>query len=152
MHKGDLPTFSDEEWSLQFWGNQGQVAFVIDPIGATGSSGYALLTSTINLNTAKWYYLVATWDATAPTPYMQLYINGTLNNSLGSPSAASITARTSPACSVHVGAQLPTQYDTTYGYFGFNGKINGVRITNTPMTAQTVAANYATYILQTPNW
>jgi hypothetical protein len=152
VHKGDLPDFSDEAWSLQFWGNQGQIAFVIDPTTATGSGGYALLTSTVNLNTGKWYYLVATWDGTASTPYMYLYINGTQNNSLPSPSLASITARTNPPSSVHVGSQLPTTYDATYGYFGFNGKINGVRISATPMSATTVAANYATYILQTPNW
>jgi len=53
---------------------------------------------------------------------------------------------------VIIGSQLPTQYNTTYGYFGFNGKINGVRISATPMSAQTVASNYATYILQTPSW
>jgi len=149
VHKGDLATFLDECWSLQFWGPYGQVAFVIDPIGATGSGGYALLTSTVNLNLGAWYYLVGTWDATAPTPYMNLYINGTLNASLAS--ASVVTARTNSS-GVHVGSQLPVQYDTTYGYFGFNGKINGVRVSTTPMSAATVASNYATYVSQTSSW
>jgi hypothetical protein len=152
VHKGDLPSFNDECWSLQFWGNQGQIAFVIDPTSATGSGGYALLTSTKNLNTAKWYYLVATWDATASTPFMNLYINGTLNTTASpTPSPASITARTNGS-SVHVGSQLPVTYDATYGYFGFNGKINGVRISATPMNATTAASNYVTYLPQTVNW
>jgi hypothetical protein len=152
IHKGDLPDFSDECYSLQMWGNQGTVAFVIDPVTATGSGGYYLLTSTTNLNTGKWYYLVAAWDATASTRYVKLYINGTLNASSSSPpSAAAITARTN-ASGLHVGAQLPTQYNVTYGYFGINGKINGVRISSTPMAAQEVASNYATYLPQTVGW
>ncbi|MGA2977193.1 MAG: LamG domain-containing protein [Spirochaetia bacterium] len=154
VHKGDLADFSDECFSLQFWGNQGQVAFVIDPATATGSGGYYLRTSSINLNIGKWYYLVATWDATASTPYASLYINGQLDNGSASPSsptAASITARVN-ASTLVVGSQLPVTYDATYGYFGFNGKINGVKVYNTAVAASTVAANYAAYVTQTVNW
>jgi hypothetical protein len=51
-----------------------------------------------------------------------------------------------------VGSQLPVTYDATYGYFGFNGKINGVKVYNTAVAASTVAANYAAYVTQTVNW
>jgi hypothetical protein len=150
VHKGVQANFSDEAWSLQFWGNQGQVAWVIDQPTSLGAN-YDLLTSKINLNTGKWYYLVATWDATANPKYINLYINGTLNNSR-LPSWTPNEADPTNTSAVIIGSQLPTQYNGTYGYFGFNGKINGVRISSTPMSAQTVASNYATYILQTPNW
>ena len=100
------------------------------------------------MNLGKWYYLVATWDNASPTKYVNLYINGTLNNSIV-PTHGGAQSNTS---NLIIGSQLPTTYDATYGYFGFNGKMNGVRVTNTPMSAATVAANYATYIVQTPSW
>jgi hypothetical protein len=154
VHKGVLPTFADEAWSLQFWGNQGQVAWVIDKPGSGGAQ-YDLLTSTINLNTQKWYYLVATWDATATPRYINLYINGTLNKSMV-PSYNGTTwnpeADAANTSGVLIGSQLPTQYNTTLGYFGFNGKINGVTVSAAPMSATTVALNYATYLPQTANW
>ena len=150
VHKGVSPTFNDEAWSLQFWYGQGQIAWVIDQPGSSGSS-YDLLLSTINLNTNKWYYIVATWDATANPKYINLYINGTLNNSR-LPSWTPSEADPNNTSAVIVGSQLPTTYDATYGYFGFNGKINGVRVTSTPMSATTVASNYAAYVLQTANW
>jgi Concanavalin A-like lectin/glucanases superfamily len=150
VHKGVQPNFSDEDYSLQFWGNQGQIAWIIDNPSNPGNQ-YDLLTSTINLNPGKWYYIVATWDDTAGPKYNNLYINGTLNNSM-TPSWTPEAAGTSNTSAVIIGSQLPTQYDATYGYFGFNGKINGVSISSTPMSAATVAANYATYIVQTPSW
>jgi hypothetical protein len=149
VHKGISPTFSDEAWSLQFWGNQGQVAWVIDKPGSSGNS-YDLLTSKINLNTGKWYYLVATWDDTASPKYDNLYINGTLNNSMVPTSSPEADGTNTSA--VIIGSQLPTTYNSTYGYFGLNGKINGVVISSTPMSATTVASNYATYLPQTTHW
>jgi hypothetical protein len=154
VHKGELPDFSDEAWSLQFWGNQGQIAWVIDR-PTSGGAQYDLLTSKINLNTKKWYYLVATWDATANPKYNKLYINGVENNTMV-PSYNGTTwnpeADAGNNKKVIVGSQLPVQYNTTYGYFGFNGKINGVNVSASPMSAATVASNYATYVLQTANW
>ena len=146
VHKGVLTDFTDECYSLQFWGNQGQVAFVLDTAGA--GSAYDLATSTFNLNTGTWYHLVGTWDTQSATKYLKLYINGTLNSSGG----AHAGGRANKFAGKSVGSQLPTQYDATYGYFGFNGKINGVRISSTPLSAAQVAANYATYIVQTPGW
>ena len=65
VHKGVQADFLDECYSLQFWGNNGQVAFVID--GSGGGNNYDLVTSSINLNTGAWYYLVATWDNLSAT-------------------------------------------------------------------------------------
>jgi hypothetical protein len=146
VHKGILTDFSDECFSLQFWGNQGQVAFVVD--GAGGGANYDIVQSTIKLNTGKWYYLVGTWDTASATKFVKLYINGSLDKTV----TATHNGAQSNSAAVTVGSQLPTQYNGTYGYFGFNGKINGVRVSATPMSAATVASNYATYILQTPNW
>jgi hypothetical protein len=150
VHKGVLPSFADEAYSLQFWGNTGTIAMVLDKPGSAGAS-YDLVTSTINLNLNKWYYVVATWDTTVSPKKLNLYVNGTLNNS------TTITQATSGADSTNlsdllIGSQLPTQYSAQYGYFGFKGRINGVRISSSAMSAASVASNYATYVLQTPNW
>jgi hypothetical protein len=150
VHKGVLPDFSDEAWSLQFWGAGGQLAWVIDK-PTSGGAQYDLVTSTINLNTKKWYYIVATWDATATTKYNDLYINGVLNQH-GTPSWTPNEVDPANTSGVLIGSQLPVQYNAAYGYFGFNGKINGVKVTDTATSAATVAANYATYVGQTANW
>jgi hypothetical protein len=147
VHKGDKADFTDECYSLQFWGNLGQVAMIVD----YAPPSYAIVQSTTNLNTGKWYYLVATWDATAKKPALNLYINGVLNKSVTSYSAAQLTAATNTS-SLHVGAQLPVTYSTAYGYFGFNGKINGVKVSKTVASASTIAANYATYVTATSGW
>jgi hypothetical protein len=147
VHKGVLADFTDECYSLQFWGNQGQLALVLD--GPGGGSNYNLLTSTINLNTAKWYYIVATWDTTAVTKYMKLYINGSLNSSkvptvLPAP-------RIYPA-DLLIGSQLPSLYSPAYGYFTFNGALYGVNVSNAARDAATISSFYTANKGKTANW
>jgi hypothetical protein len=152
VHKGVDPTFSDECYSLQFWGNQGQVALVLDPTTATGSGGYDLLTSTINLNKNKWYYLVGTWDTTAATPYMRLYINGALNASKNPAECVAHGGVRTNSSDLLIGSQLPVLYNVTYGYFGLNGAINGVRISSTATAAADILTFYNTYKGDTKDW
>jgi hypothetical protein len=146
VHKGELANFSDESYSLQFWGNQGQIALVLD---TTGGSSYDLVTSTINLNTGKWYYLVATWDKTVSPKYMNLYVDGVQKGS-AVPSLAGAPQQNNAA--ILIGSQLPNTYSQAYGYFSFNGAITGVKLSTTPMSAATALANYNTYVGQTTGW
>ncbi len=151
VHKGIQADFSDECYSLQFWGSSGQLAFILSGPNSTATGGYDLLTSTINLNTKKWYYLVATWDTGAATPYINLYINGVLNKTM-KPQASANGARVAPGANLIVGSQLPVTYSAVYGYFGFNGKINGVRVSTPPMSAAEVLSTYNQYKSATANW
>jgi hypothetical protein len=149
VHKGVNIDFSDECYSLQFWGNNGQIAFTID--GSGGGSNYDLVTSSINLNTGTWYYLVATWDnrSSASPKFMNLYINGILR---GSTVPTHGGAQNLPSADLIIGSQLPNLYSAPYGYFSFNGAITGVRLTATPMSAGTAIANYTALVGQTSGW
>jgi hypothetical protein len=147
VHKGELATFTDECYSLQFWGNQGQLALVLD---GTDGSNYDLLTSTINLNTGTWYYLVATWDRIAIPQYMTIYINGSLNNSK-TPTLAN--APQTNGSKLLIGSQLPSSYSPAYGYFTLNAALYGVKVYGgAPLDAATISSFYAANKGNTTNW
>lgn len=148
VHKGVNPDFSDECYSLQFWGNNGQIAFTIDGLG--GGNNYDLVTSSINLNTGAWYYLVATWDNSsgASPKYMNLYINGILRGS----TVPTHGGAQSNGSSLIIGSQLPNLYSAPYGYFSFNGAITGVVLTPSALPVTTIVTNYDLYKNQTAGW
>jgi hypothetical protein len=140
VHKGTNANFSDEAFSLQGWGSGGQIAMLVDRSGS-----YDAAYSDINLNTGKWYYLVGTWDVTGGNRYLRLYINGVLHGS-GTPSAINPLGTTdATSTGLMVGSQLPVSYNSTWGYFGVNGKIVGVNLSATPMSAAAALANYNAY-------
>ena len=147
VHKGVNPNFTDECYSLQFWGNQGQVALALD--GPGGGSNYDLLTSTINLNTGRWYYLTATWDRAASPQFMKLYINGVLNARRVPTVSGSPQVNTSDLL---IGSQLPSTYSPAYGYFSLNGAIAGVTLSNSALDATTVLAQYNAQVGNTGSW
>jgi hypothetical protein len=146
IHKGVKADFTDECYTLQGWGSGGKIAFAIDGPGGN----YDIATSDIKLNVKKWYYLVGTWDTTAATPYINLYINGVLHGSARPYNAASGAQVNSS--DLLIGSQLPVQYNTTWGYFGLNGKIVGANVSAIPMTVATALANYNQYSASTANW
>ena len=147
IHKGVSPSFSDECYSLQGWGNTGQIAIALDSPTNPGSS-YDLVASTIDLNVGAWYYLVATWSTS--TKQISLYINGVLNNSgTMSNTSSGVNTNSSP---VLIGSQLPAIYSSQYGYFGFDGKIVGANISSSAMTATAVLATYKQYKGNTSSW
>lgn len=47
---------------------------------------------------------------------------------------------------------MPNQYSAPYGYFSFNGAINGVILTAASMTAQNAIDRYNLYKDQTAGW
>jgi len=138
IHKGVKVDFTDEAYSLQGWGAGGQIAMIVDRSGT-----YDAAYSDINLNTGKWYYIVGTWDVTGSNRYLRLYINGVLHGS-ASPSVIYNAGTTdNQSLGMMVGSQIPSSYNSTWGYFGVNGKILGVNVSKAPMTPAAIAAKYA---------
>jgi hypothetical protein len=149
VHKGTAVDFSDECFSLQGWGNGGQMAIILDKAG-TGNT-YDGVYSKINLKIKTWYYIVATWDTTAGSSFVRLYINGN-RTTLGASGAPSVALYRENTSSVLVGSQLPSVYSTAYGYFGFNGKITGANVSQTPLTDAQVTTNYNASVGYTASW
>lgn len=148
VHKGTAVDFSDECFSLQGWGAGGQMAIVLD---YPGSSSYDMVASTINLNQGRWYYLVATWD-TVGAKTIKLYINGVLNNSGATAGSVSSSGYKTNSSAVLVGSQLPSIYNSTWGYFGFNGRITGVNVYASVLDPTTITSRFNTYKGQTATW
>jgi hypothetical protein len=147
VHKGTNPNFSDEAYSLQGWGAGGQIAMIVDQNG-----NYDAAFSDINLNTGKWYYIVGIWDVTGGNRYIQLYINGVLHGS-GTPNVIYPNGTSdTPTLGMMVGSQLPYLYNSTWGYFGVNGKIVGVNVTPSAMSPTAILAKYNTNVGYTSSW
>ncbi len=132
VHKGVKKDFSDESYSLQYWGNDGTLRFLV-----TGSKGvYSYADSSSKLEPGVWYHIVAAWDAN----YVMLYINGSLS---GSAKNKTGPVRDSNGGLV-IGAQLPDQfYNSTYKNFCFNGIIDRVQIFSKSLTPDEVTTRYS---------
>ncbi len=150
VHKGILTDFSDESYSLQFMGKRGNVGFAI----VTQSPyRYSLAKSKLRLNTGKWYYIAGTYDAAK----VRLYIFGEgvssganeyylkeVNNNVGAPFT--------PGGNLVLGSQF-TEEQRKNGYYGLDGFINGVRITNEEAkSADDLRAYYIANRGLTSNW
>lgn len=156
VHSGAKADWTDEIWSLQFMGSTNTVAF---SMSAQTPYKYDYVTSTYNLNLGKWYYLVATWDLTpaqAKNRKMILYINGVSNASktFSNVSPTSKFAPLAPATSVPVviGSQFYDATQALSGYYGLNGKINGVLIENRVWTPAEILAFYNANKAKTALW
>jgi hypothetical protein len=129
LHKGEKKDFSDETWTLQFWGT-GIIAILV-----RGEDGSLLkVQSTITMNTDEWYHVSATWD----TEEVSLYINGSLDGCLEN---TVDPIRTSDGGLV-IGAQLSETYSDSYGHIGFDGIIDEVKIFSRVLDADEVMALY----------
>jgi hypothetical protein len=149
VHKGMAADFSDEAYSLQGWNNQGQIAFIVDNPG----NSYDAVYSSSKINAKKWYYLVGTWDFTGVKKFINLYINGALTSTT-TPTGLRATSGAADSSSngLMVGSQLPVSYSSAYGYFGVDGKIAGVNITQSSLSAAEVLAKYNQYKGYTSSW
>ena len=132
VHKGVKKDFSDESYSLQYWGNDGTLRFLV-----TGNSGiYSYTDSSTKLVPGEWYHIVAAWDSTD----VMLYINGSLS---GSAKNKTGPVRDSSGGLV-IGAQLPDQfYNSTYKNFCFNGIIDRVQIFSNALNPDEVTSRYS---------
>jgi len=133
VHKGVEKDFSDESYSLQFWGKNGTDGTVRFSIFNDAGS-YAYVDSQTKLSVDTWYHIVATWDAST----INLYINGNLEKSITN----SIGNVRDSAGALIIGAQLPVTYSTSWSNLVFNGIIDRVQISNNALTASEVAAIY----------
>ncbi|MDP3176514.1 MAG: LamG domain-containing protein [Spirochaetaceae bacterium] len=140
VHKGVAADFSDECFSLQGWGSNGQMAIVLDKPGA--GNEYDAVFSNSNLKKKTWYHLVATWDASLGAgSFIRLYVNGDYKKKGGSDTPTVALYREN-ASALLVGSQLPSIYSSAYGYFGFDGKITGVNLFDRALTEAEVTARY----------
>jgi hypothetical protein len=130
VHKGEKPDFSDESWSLQFWGTEGQLALFLTNEAGTAQS----IMSTANLATGQWYHVAAAWDAAM----VRLYINGQENTS----AANTIGSVRDSDGRLIIGAQLSVPYDASFGHVGFNGIIDEVSVIDHALSAAEIDADY----------
>lgn len=146
VHAGVKSDFSDELWTLQFMGANTVPVF---GLAAQSPYKYDLVTGTKKLNTGKWSYVVATWDLAANS--MKMYING---RAQGSASFRNVTTASSFATDspVIIGSQFFDSTKVLPGYYGFNGKINGVLIDSRVWSATEISNFYATNKGNTANW
>lgn len=142
VHKGEQSDFSDEAYSLQFWGRNGTVSFAI--VEQSPRYNYDVTKSKKRLNTNRWYYVVGTWDATTVRIYVDGVEESSTDNTIGEP-------YDSPGPLV-IGSQLYSDDSVLKNYYGFNGKINGVRVTDRALSAEEIADNYTTYSPLTASW
>lgn len=81
IHKGENSNFSDEAYSLQFWGNSSgksnkYLAFALND--NNGNQYFTYSNSKLELN--KWYHIALVWNS--DSYYAKLYINGVLDKQI----------------------------------------------------------------------
>lgn len=133
VHKGVKPDFSDESYSLQFWGNNGTDGTVRFSV-FNNKNVYSYVDSNTKLATGIWYHIVATWN----TSGLCIYINGAIDNSL----QANVGNVRKSQGDLIIGAQLNSQLSTYFGNVGFNGVIDRVLIFNSTLSDTEVMDHY----------
>lgn len=131
MHRGDLPSFADETYSLQFWSGNRITLYLNDISG----NSYQVTTTSTFADTGKWYLVTGTWDSAG----MRIYVNGQLEASNATP----VTLKSTPAGGVNIGAQTTSIYSGAFKNFPFDGMIDSVSIFNMSLSAGEIMWNYA---------
>ena len=126
VHKGQKKNFSDEAYSLQF--DTGRKVSMNLKAGATLPTVTSVTTLT---NDNQWYHVAATWD----DYYLKIYINGVLDKQV--PNTGGIDAAKTKGKLI-LGAQI-TEYDSTYGYYGFDGIIDQIYLYARALSATEIA-------------
>jgi len=130
VHKGENADFSDEAYTLQFWGTNGRVRFAI--YNEKGDT--LILDSKVSPPLGEWSHVAATFNRDTVT----LYINGkpvvTKPNTIG-------VVRNSDG-GLQIGAQVTEDYNKKYGHFGFDGGIDEVGIDGKALTPEEIRELY----------
>lgn len=152
VHAGIRQDFKDEIISLQFIGNNNTPAFAVVAQGPRYD--YDLVQSSEKLqksnnNRDNWYHLVATWNRVANN--LSIYVNGVLRgtSTFSNIKATSTFAVASP---VVVGSQFYDATNVLSGYYGTEGKINGVLIDDRAWSASEIKTFYDNNKNKTANW
>ncbi|MDA3955607.1 LamG-like jellyroll fold domain-containing protein [Oceanispirochaeta sp.] len=128
VHKGVKHDFSDEGYTLQFW-DRGRVSFGI--VEQSPRYKYSLQTSSLSLNTGKWYYIIGRWDSSSV--YLDLYYNNasgkTKSKSYSGTNTLSSKQPFPESGPLIIGSQYLEDYGKI-GFYGFDGKINGVFVSD----------------------
>ena len=130
VHKGEYKNFSDEAFTLQFWGTNGTV--LISLINEAGER--IMLYSETRVETENWYHIAATWNEEE----VRLYINGTLDSSVEN----TIRAIRNNESSIIIGAQLNNPYNENWGHLGFDGLIDEVNIHRAALSEEEISDYY----------
>jgi len=130
VHRGDLASFADETYSLQFWNGNTITLYLNDISG----NAYQVTTTTNFTNTGQWYLVTGTWDSSG----MKIYVNGQLEAS----NTTAVTLRNAPAGGVNIGAQTTGVYSGAYKNFPFNGKIDSASVFNRSLSTGEILWGY----------
>lgn len=133
VHKGVKKDFSDESYSLQFWGDNGTDGTLrFSVFNSTG--GYAYVESSTKLAVGTWYYVAATWNASE----IRLYVNGNLEDAVPN----TIGNIRDSSGGLVIGAQLPVIYSSSWSNLVFNGAIDRVQISSSALTEQQISDKF----------
>ena len=135
VHKGVKKDFSDESYSLQFWGDNSGTDGTLRFSVFNSKGGYNYVESTTKLALNKWYYVVATWDSTD----IRIYVNGALENKITN----SIGKVLDSTGGLVIGAQLPIVYTTSWSNLVFNGTIDKVQIYGSAISESEISEKYS---------
>ena len=131
VHKGEYRNFSDEAFTLQFWGTDGTI--LISLINESGER--IMLYSETKVETEAWYHVAATWNEEE----VRLYINGTLDSEMEN----TIGAIRDNESGIVIGAQLNNAYNDNWGHLGFDGLIDEVSLNRAALTDEEISDHYS---------
>jgi hypothetical protein len=134
IHKGVTTDWSDESYSLQYWLTSGGYVQIAIILNKTPGNYLAVISNYVIGNNA-WYHIVATWDTTTTS----IYVNGTLAAS--APSNGYVPIYNSNA-GVLIGKQIPDQSSGYYSEYGFKGTISYIHLYDRAMNAQEALDHY----------
>ncbi len=140
LHKGVKPNFSDEAWSLQFWGKDKPAIFFRNE---EGKSKRLVSSEALELN--KWHHIAATWgfDEADGKSRVRLYVDGEKKGELDISSFLPLFNSTGDLI---IGSQLPEPYsEGKFGHITFRGAIDEILIYDRPLTEQEVTELYSQY-------
>jgi hypothetical protein len=130
IHKGNKKDFSDEAYSLQFWGNGGTVRFAL----FDENGDYENIDSTFELEVEQWYHLAVTWNGST----LALYIDGEVDNSKENV----IGSVRNTNGMLQIGSQLTEKYNNNYGYLEFEGVIDEVKMYHTALSQDEINQSF----------
>ena len=127
VKKGQLPNFSDEEYSLQMFTSSSQPIFNV--VDTTGADNYVI--SSQSLSAGAWTHLCGTVNTSGS---IKIFVNGVQRGSLTWPAGRTIRTATG---SMQIGAQ-----NISNSEYGMKGSIDEVAVFNRELSVSEIQAMY----------